>query len=237
MASNITSSVRNFGGRDTLWGWPMTASPRPCSTENWAPVIEHGEDKENATKTCFRQRWSHAAFHITRWRTPRQTVPSVVVPATPVYKTTKRRGAMPWGIRERDGRLFSLQQTLTHLCVTSAADSAHHGSACIVTTEHMLTQTLTEVEIRRTDGSLHTYTCVLLLSYFVLYKCVLSLSFSVGLYVCCYCHTLFCISVFCICPSLLVYSQNLSPLCFNSTHINQQCSDKDRTHLYKTCVQ
>ena len=40
----------------------------------------------------------------------------------------------------------------------SAADSAHHGSACIATTEHMPTPTLTEVEIRRTDGSLHTYT-------------------------------------------------------------------------------
>ena len=39
----------------------------------------------------------------------------------------------------------------------SAADSAHHRSACIATTEHMPTQTLTEVEIRRTDGSLHTY--------------------------------------------------------------------------------
>ena len=39
----------------------------------------------------------------------------------------------------------------------SAAESAHHGSACIATTEHMQTQTLTEVEIRRTDGSLHTY--------------------------------------------------------------------------------
>ena len=26
----------------------------------------------------------------------------------------------------------------THLCVMSAADSAHHGSACIATTEHML---------------------------------------------------------------------------------------------------
>ena len=38
----------------------------------------------------------------------------------------------------------------------SAADSAHHGSACIATTEHMPTPTLTEVEIRRTDGSLHT---------------------------------------------------------------------------------
>ena len=31
------------------------------------------------------------------------------------------------------------------------------GSACIATTEHMPTQTLTEVEIRRTDGSRHTY--------------------------------------------------------------------------------
>ena len=49
------------------------------------------------------------------------------------------------------------------------------------------------------------FICVLLLSHFVLYKCVLSLSFTVGLYVCCYCHTLFCISVFCLCPSLLVY--------------------------------
>ena len=39
-----------------LVGWPMTESPRPCYTENWAPVIEHGEDKENATKTCLRQR-------------------------------------------------------------------------------------------------------------------------------------------------------------------------------------
>ena len=45
----------------------------------------------------------------------------------------------------------------------SAADSAHHGSACIATTEHMPTQTLTEVEIRRTDGSLHTYILLLLL--------------------------------------------------------------------------
>ena len=45
----------------------------------------------------------------------------------------------------------------THFYVMSAADSAHHGSACIATTEHMPAQTLTEVEIRRTDGSLHTY--------------------------------------------------------------------------------
>ena len=41
----------------------------------------------------------------------------------------------------------------------SAADSAHHGSACIATpnTCQYRTQTLTEVEIRRTDGSLHIY--------------------------------------------------------------------------------
>ena len=51
----------------------------------------------------------------------------------------------------------SLQQTLTHVSVTSAAESAHHGSACIATTEHMQTPTLTVIEIRRTDGSLHTY--------------------------------------------------------------------------------
>ena len=38
----------------------------------------------------------------------------------------------------------------------SAADSAHHRSDCIATTEHMPTPTLTDVEIRRTDGSLHT---------------------------------------------------------------------------------
>ena len=34
-------------------------------------------------------------------------------------------------------QLSSLHQTLTHLCVTSAADSAHHRSACIATTKHM----------------------------------------------------------------------------------------------------
>ena len=79
-----------------------------------------------------------------------------VVPAILVYETTKRRGAMPWEIREWDGRLSSLHQTLTHLCVMSTADSAHCGSACIATTEHMPIPTLTEVEIRRTDGSLHT---------------------------------------------------------------------------------
>ena len=121
------------------------------------PVIEHGEDNESGIRTCLRQRWSHAACPTTPGKPPRQTVPSGVVPATPAYETTKRRGATPWGIRERDGRLSSLHQTLTHFYVMSAADSAHHGSACIATTEHMPTQTLTEVEIRRTDGSLHTY--------------------------------------------------------------------------------
>ena len=34
----------------------MTASPRPCSTENWSPVIEHGEDNESGIRTCLRQR-------------------------------------------------------------------------------------------------------------------------------------------------------------------------------------
>ena len=43
-----------------------------------------------------------------------------------------------------------------HVYVMSAADSAHRGSACIATTEQMPSPTLTEVEIRRTDGSLHT---------------------------------------------------------------------------------
>ena len=135
----------------------MAAPPRTCSTENWTPVIEHGEDNESGIRTCLRQRWSHAAFPTTPGKPLRQTVPSGVVPAIPVYETTKRRGATPWGIREWDGRLSSLHQTLTHFYVMSAADSAHHGSACIATTEHMPTQTLTEVEIRRTDGSLHTY--------------------------------------------------------------------------------
>ena len=158
LVSNNTSSVRNFVGPDTLWGWPMTASPRTCSTENWTPVIEHGEDNESGIRTCLRKRWSHAAFPTTPGKPLRQTVPSGVVPATPVYETTKRRGATPWGIREWDGRLSSLHQTLTHFYVMSAADSAHHWSACIATTEHMPTQTLTEVEIRLTDGSLHTYT-------------------------------------------------------------------------------
>ena len=51
----------------------MTASPRPCSTENWTPVIEHGEDNESGTRTCLRQHWSHAAFHTTHGRPPRQT--------------------------------------------------------------------------------------------------------------------------------------------------------------------
>ena len=53
---------------------------------------------------------------------------------------------------------YYVHQTLTHFYVMSAADSAHLGSAFIATTEHMPTQTLTEVEIRRTDGSFHTYT-------------------------------------------------------------------------------
>ena len=156
LASNNTSSVRNFVGPDTLWGWPMTASPRTCSTENWTRVIEHGEDNESSIRTCLKQRWSHAAFPTTPGKPPRQTVPSGVVPAIAVYETMKRRGATPWGIRQWDGRISSLHQTLTHVYVMSAADSAHHGSACISTTEHMPTQTLTEVEIRRTDGSLHT---------------------------------------------------------------------------------
>ena len=134
---------------------PMTASPRTCSTENWTLVIEHGEDNESGIRTCLRQRWSHAAFPTTPGKPLRQTVPSGVVPAIPVYETTKRRGATPRGIREWDGRLSSLHQTLTHFYVMSAADSAHHGSACIATTEHMPTQTLTEVQIRRTDGSLY----------------------------------------------------------------------------------
>ena len=30
----------------------MTASPRTCSTENWTPVIEHGEDNESGITTC-----------------------------------------------------------------------------------------------------------------------------------------------------------------------------------------
>ena len=28
--------------------------PRPCYTENWTPVIEHGEDNESGTRTCLR---------------------------------------------------------------------------------------------------------------------------------------------------------------------------------------
>ena len=37
----------------------MTASPRPCFTENWTPVIEHGEDKESGIRTlgCFTVVW------------------------------------------------------------------------------------------------------------------------------------------------------------------------------------
>ena len=88
-----------------------------------------------------------------------------LVPATLVFETTKIRGATPCGIRESDGRLSSLHQTLIHFYVMSAADSAHHGSACVATTEHMSTPTLTEVDIRRTDGSLHThYTTQLIVS-------------------------------------------------------------------------
>ena len=30
--------------------------PRTCSTENWTPVIEHGEDNESGIRTCLRQR-------------------------------------------------------------------------------------------------------------------------------------------------------------------------------------
>ena len=56
LASNNTSSVRNFVGPDTLWGWPMAASPRACSTENWTPVIELEEDNESGIRTCLRQR-------------------------------------------------------------------------------------------------------------------------------------------------------------------------------------
>ena len=55
---------------------------------------------------------------ITPGKPPQQTVPSGVVPAIPVYETTKRRGATPWGIREWDGRLSSLHQTL-HRCQPS----------------------------------------------------------------------------------------------------------------------
>ena len=53
---------------------------------------------------------------------------------------------------------ITIKGSYNHLCAMSAADSAHHGSACIAITEHMPTPTLTEVEIRPTDGSLHTVT-------------------------------------------------------------------------------
>ena len=50
-------------------------------------------------------------------------------------------------------RLPSLHQTLSPLCVVSVDDNVHRGSVCSATTVHAI---LTEVEIRRTDGSLHT---------------------------------------------------------------------------------
>ena len=56
---------------------------------------QHGEDNESGIRTCLRQRLSHAAFPTTPGKPPRQTVPSGAVPATPVYETTKRRGATP----------------------------------------------------------------------------------------------------------------------------------------------
>ena len=46
--------------------------------------------------------------------------------------------------------IVCMRLCVKHVYVMSAADSA-----CIATTEHMPTPTLTEVEIRRTDGSLH----------------------------------------------------------------------------------
>ena len=162
----------------------MTASPRTCSTENWTPVTEHGEDNESGIRTCLRQRWSHAAFPTTPGKPPRQTVPSGVVPATPVYETTKRRGAMPWGIREWDGRLSSLHQTLTHFYVTFLLCASRIGL-----NSHNRTHTNTDwgwdPSYRRLTPYIHTYTC-------------LSVCLSVCLFVCTYACLLVCLSVFCL---------------------------------------
>ena len=131
---------------DGRWPHPQGRVPRELDAGH---RTRGGQRKRY--KDVLRQRWSHAASPTTHGKPPRQTVPSGVVPAIPVYETTKRRGETPWGIREWDGRLFSLHQTLTHFYVMSAADSAHHGSTCIAATEHMPTPTLTEIEIRRID--------------------------------------------------------------------------------------
>ena len=96
----------------------MTASPKTCSMENWTPVIEHGEDNESGIRTCLRQRWSHAAFPTTPGKPLRQTVPSGVVPATPVYEE-RRCDAL----RDKRMRRKAIQQPssnidtfLCHVC-------------------------------------------------------------------------------------------------------------------------
>ena len=151
---HIKRAQLRWSGHSEDGRWPHPQG-RVLRRAQWTPVTEHDEENESGIRTCGNVEVMRAAFPTTPGKPPRQTVPSGVVPAIPVYETTKRRGATPWGIREWDGRLSSLHQTLTHVCVMSAADSAHHGSVCLATTEHMPTPTLTEVEIRRTDGSLH----------------------------------------------------------------------------------
>ena len=69
MASNITSSVRNFAGQDTLWGWPMTESPRPCSTENWTPVIETRGGQRKRYKDVLKATLKSCGTSHTTWET------------------------------------------------------------------------------------------------------------------------------------------------------------------------
>ena len=72
------------------------------------------------TRMCTVNIWSNAACPTTHGRPPRQTVPPVVVHATPVYEIMKRSGATPWVRRDWDGKISSL------LCVVPAADSVCH---------------------------------------------------------------------------------------------------------------
>ena len=128
--------------------------PRPCSTENRTPVIEHREDNESGTRTCFKATLKACCIPHNTWE--------ATATDRALWCSTCHSGLRDYGEKRCDAlsdkimRRKAIQPSSNiDACVMSSADSARHGSACIATTKHMPTPTLTEVEIRRTDGSLH----------------------------------------------------------------------------------
>ena len=107
----------------------MTASPGKCSTEKWTLGTEQGNTRtfqgNNGVMPSASQTWkataTDSAWHV---RTAH---------ACHERKSTRLRREEvrhPEGEERLDGKQPSIHQTLTSLCVDSAADVEHHGSAC-----------------------------------------------------------------------------------------------------------